>query len=63
MLEVDGSFHMEVEHWGEDLKRARRLTTRERTVVRCTAYELRHEAGGVAHDLIALGVPLLAACA
>ena len=57
VLEVDGSFHMEVEHWGDDLKRARRLTTRQRTVVRCTAYELRHEAGEVAHDLLGLGVP------
>ncbi len=57
VLEVDGSFHMEVEHWSDDLKRARRLTTRERTVVRCTAYEVRHETGDVAHDLIALGVP------
>jgi len=57
VLEVDGSFHMEVEHWHDDVKRARRLTNRQRTVVRCTAYELRHEGGEVAHDLIALGVP------
>lgn len=57
VLEVDGSFHMEVEHWGEDKKRARRLTTRARTVVGCTAYELRHETGEVVHDLLALGVP------
>ena len=63
VLEVDGSFHMEVEHWGADKKRARRLTTRDRTVVGCTAYELRHEAGEVARDLIALGVPRIAACA
>ncbi len=57
VLEVDGSFHMEVEHWGEDKKRARRLTRRDRVVIGCTAYELRHEAGEVAGDLIALGVP------
>ncbi len=57
VLEVDGSFHMEVEHWGADKKRARRLTTRTRTVVGCTAYELRHETGEVVHDLLALGVP------
>lgn len=63
VLEVDGSFHMEVEHWGADLKRSRRVTTRSRTVVRCTAYELRHEPGEVAHDLIALGVPRTALCA
>ena len=63
VLEVDGSFHMEVEHWGADKKRARRLTTRERTVVGCTAYEVRHEPGELARDLIALGVPRTAACA
>lgn len=57
VLEVDGGFHMDVENWGEDLRRARRLTSRDRTVVRCTAYELRHEGGEVARDLIALGVP------
>lgn len=57
VLEVDGGFHMDVEHWAEDLKRGRRLTSRDRTVVRCTAYEIRHEPGEVASDLIALGVP------
>lgn len=63
VLEVDGSFHMEVEHWGADKKRARRLTTRHRIVVGCTAYEVRHESDEVARDLIALGVPPVAACA
>lgn len=57
VLEVDGSFHIEVRHWADDLKRARRITTRQRLVVRCTAYEVRHEAGEVAADLIALGLP------
>jgi hypothetical protein len=57
VLEVDGSFHMEVEHWDADLKRSRRLTTRDRTVVRCSAYELRHETLEVVNDLRALGVP------
>ncbi|WP_432477433.1 hypothetical protein [Nocardioides sp. GXQ0305] len=61
VLEVDGSFHMEVEHWGADKKRSRRLTTRHRTVVGCTAYEVRHEPEEVARDLLSLGVP--AACA
>ena len=41
---------------GKDLKRARRITSRSRMVVRCTAYELRHEPEEVAADLIALGV-------
>lgn len=57
ILEVDGSFHLEVTSWAADIKRARALTTRDRTVVRCTAYELRHEQHDVARDLIALGVP------
>lgn len=57
VLEVDGSFHMEVEQWGDDKKRARRITTARRTVIGCTAYELRHETGEVASDLAALGVP------
>jgi len=57
VLEVDGSFHMEVTQWVEDIKRARSITTRDRIVVRCTAFELRHEPGDVARDLIALGVP------
>lgn len=57
VLEVDGAFHMEVTEWTDDLRRGRRITTRTRIVVRCTAYELRHEHREVAADLIALGVP------
>ena len=57
VLEIDGAFHMEVEHWTEDLRRSRRLTAARRTVVRCTAYEVRHEAQQLASDLLALGVP------
>jgi hypothetical protein len=58
VLEVDGSFHLEVTHWGADIKRARAITRRDRLVVRCTAFELRHETDDVARDLISLGVPL-----
>jgi len=57
VLEVDGSFHIEVRQQGDDFKRARRITTRNSIVVRCSAYELRHETEEVAVDLIALGVP------
>lgn len=57
VLEVDGSFHLEVVAWGDDIRRSRALTSRERTVVRCTAYELRHEPLAVATDLVALGLP------
>jgi hypothetical protein len=57
VLEVDGGFHMEVEHWSADLKRQRQITTARRTVVRATAFELRHEPQSVVDDLRALGVP------
>lgn len=61
ILEVDGSFHMDVEHWENDLARQRRLSGRGRTIVRCTARELREEPQRVAADLRALGVPSRAA--
>ena len=57
VLEVDGAFHMEVEHWGADVRRHRRISTPTRTVVRATALELRLEPDVVVDDLHALGVP------
>jgi hypothetical protein len=57
VLEVDGAFHMEVEHWEDDLARQRRLSGPGRIVVRCTSRELRDEPHRVADDLRALGVP------
>lgn len=57
VLEVDGSFHMDVEHWEEDIARQRALSTTDSIIVRCTARELRDEPDRVADDLLALGVP------
>ena len=57
ILEVEGGFHMEVLEAAADARRSRRITTRSRVVVRCTAYELIHEMEEVAVDLIDLGVP------
>ena len=57
VLEVEGGFHMEVLEASADARRSRRITTRSRAVVRCTAYELAHEMDEVAVDLIGLGVP------
>lgn len=57
VLEVDGAFHTEVRQYSADMKRQRRLTTRDRMIVRCSAIELRDEPGEVMADLIALGVP------
>jgi hypothetical protein len=57
VLEVDGAFHMEFEHWAADLKRQRQITTPNRTVVRATALELRLGPEALVDDLRALGVP------
>lgn len=57
VLEVDGGFHMEVEHWEDDLARQRALTAPDVVIVRCTARELRDERAKVARDLRKLGVP------
>jgi hypothetical protein len=57
VLEIDGAFHMDVEHWEDDLARQRRIVTPGRVVVRCSARELRDEPELVVEDLIALGVP------
>lgn len=62
VLEVDGGFHMEVDHWEEDLARQRALTATDRLVIRCTARELRDQPGDVARDLQALGVPTTKSC-
>jgi len=59
VLEVNGSFHIEVLQWTADLRRLRRLTRPGRIVIQCSAYELRHEPDEVARDLIALGVERL----
>jgi very-short-patch-repair endonuclease len=57
VLEVDGGFHRDVEHWEDDIARQRALTSPYRMVVRCTARELRDEPERVARDLRLLGVP------
>ena len=57
VLEVDGGFHMDVEHWEDDLARQRALSTAGHVIVRCTARELRDEPERLACDLRRLGVP------
>jgi hypothetical protein len=57
VLEIDGAHHMDARHWAADMKRDRREVVRGRRVLRCTAYEARHEPGSIAEDLIALGIP------
>ena len=56
VLEVDGGFHMSVEHWSADIERERQLVATGVVVVRCTARELREDPGRVARDLRRLGI-------
>jgi len=56
-LEVDGSFHRDVEQWIDDMARQRRLVDPMRLLVRCSTIELRTDSAQVAADLAALGVP------
>jgi hypothetical protein len=56
VLEVDGGFHMQVEHWGDDIERERGLVATGAMVLRCTSYELRDNPAGVARDLRRVGV-------
>lgn len=57
VLEVDGAFHLDVDAYTADVQRHRGLTTDRRVVIRCTAYEVRHEPLALMRDLIELGVP------
>lgn len=57
VLEIDGAFHMDVEHWEDDIARQRGLSDPDRLVVRCTAREVRDEPDRLAADLRRLGVP------
>ena len=57
VLEVDGAYHDDVLQAAADKSRHRKLSTRRRIVVSCSAYELRHEPASVMEDLFALGVP------
>lgn len=57
VLEIDGAFHDDVLQATEDRARNRRLSSPRRTVVQCTAWEVRHEPEPLIDDLVALGVP------
>lgn len=61
VLEVEGGFHSEVEHFNDDLRRQRKLTTPDRIILRCGALELRDDPESVGQDLRALGVDELSA--
>jgi len=57
VLEIDGAFHMDVQHWEDDLARQRALAAHDRVQIRCTARELRDTPGSIARDLRMLSVP------
>ncbi len=61
VLEIDGRHHLEVGHWEADMKRERKVVISRRWVLRATNYEVRHEPGEVAADLVAMGVPVVRA--
>ena len=56
ILEVDGAFHMDVEHWEGDIIRERDLVTTGAVVLRCTDRELADEPSHIARSLRAVGV-------
>src|SRR5699024_936997 len=61
VLEIDGSFHMEVEHWEDYIARERALAAPHRMVIRCTSRELHDDPYRVVRDLERLGVRSAAA--
>jgi len=56
VLEIDGAFHMQVEHWERDITRERDLVATGAIVLRCSARELEDEPHRVASSLAAVGV-------
>lgn len=57
VLEIDGSFHREVDNWWRDMKRERAVVLSTSTVLRCSSVELRLQPRDVLEDLVAAGVP------
>ena len=57
VLEVDGSFHLEVGNWWRDMKRERDVVISKNTVLRCASVEIRLEPWTILRDLIRAGVP------
>jgi hypothetical protein len=57
VLEVDGAQHMAIEQWWADMPRERGVVLSGRTVLRCSAAELRTSPREVTDDLRTAGVP------
>jgi hypothetical protein len=63
VLEIDGSFHLQVGNWWRDMKRERAVVLSSSTVLRCASIELRLEPDAVLADLRKAGVPPRFVCA
>lgn len=59
VLEVDGSHHMQAEHWESDMRRERQVVSSGSVVLRATANEVRLAPAALVADLVAIGVPRL----
>jgi hypothetical protein len=57
VLEIDGSFHMNVANWTRDMKRERSVVISGRTVLRCSSVEIRLEPEDIVEDLRLIGIP------
>ena len=57
VLEIDGSFHLEVGNWWRDMKRERQVVISRSTVLRCASIELRLDPWDVLRDLTKAGLP------
>jgi hypothetical protein len=57
ILEVDGSLHLRVGNWWQDMKRERGVVLSRSTVLRCASIELRLEPWVVVADLRQAGIP------
>ena len=57
VLEVDGSFHLEVSSWWADMKRERSVVIQSSRVLRCSSVEIRLDPQDIVDDLRRIGVP------
>lgn len=57
VLEVDGSFHTQVDHWWRDMKRERAIVIARSSVLRCSSIEIRLDPRAIVADLRKVGVP------
>lgn len=58
VLEIDGSFHVEVGKWWQDMKRERSVVIAKSSVLRCSTIEIRLQPEDIVDDLRKIGVPV-----